>query len=362
SFFKPAEPKQPVQPVQPQQPVQAKPVQPVQQLQNVQPIEKQPYQLPPQIQQQTPGQPQPPPQQPAQGKAAYLPVPQPQGPPSYNTVVSSPAVTTLANAAPSSSSPLLSTPLVSGGGLSVEAKRLAALKKQNAIRSEEIKAKRQAIDICFLMDITGTMEPWLELAKVKIVAIIGHVKKKFPEARIRVAFVGYADWDNRKPPRSHNFSYDFCEPDVLMSHIAKLEKADGWDCTEDVLGGLEIALRLEWWARTKLLIHIADDPAHGREFHDYGRDNDRWLDTPDPSGRGPEYIFEMIRTMCNKEIEYHFFHLDQQTEKMERRFDQELRKYGSQLFVHPLTADVESFLPAVLVAVTESMTRSFTRG
>ncbi|KAJ1570045.1 hypothetical protein HK096_004581 [Nowakowskiella sp. JEL0078] len=245
-----------------------------------------------------------------------------------------------------------STPIVVAGvsvpsqpapsGLGVDAKRLQALKAQNALRQENVKAKRQAIDIAFMMDITGTMVPWLDLAKNKIDQIISRIEQKFPDAQTRVAFVGYSDWDNRRPPRQHNVVYNFCKPAELKELIKNVQKGDGWDCTEDVLG--------------------ADDPPHGREFHDYGKDNDRWMDEPDPSGRGPKQVFEMIRMMCNKEIEYHFFHLDKQTEIMEQRFDQELRQYGSQLFVHTLTQDVDSFLPAFLAAVTESMSRSKTRG
>ncbi|KAI8804465.1 hypothetical protein BJ742DRAFT_451532 [Cladochytrium replicatum] len=56
------------------------------------------------------------------------------------------------------------------------------------------------------------------------------------------------------------------------------------------------------------------------------------------------------------------FHVDDATTRMERRFDQELRKYGSQLCVHSMTTAVADFMPAVIASMTESTTRSLTRG
>ncbi|KAI8804616.1 hypothetical protein BJ742DRAFT_871711 [Cladochytrium replicatum] len=311
------------------------------------------------------------PQQQQTPPPAYVPRPQPTPqtypatpaptPTAAYAAVPSPAAPTPTSLTPTPVAPTPVSPAASG--LGVEAKRLAALKKANDMKNGELKARRQAIDIAFVMDLTGTMVPWIAQARVKMHEIIRHVKEKSPEATVRVGFVGYGDYNNESPPKAYIKVVDFAEPEVLMDKIANLRKHDGWDIPEDVLGGLDAALhQLMWWARTKLLIHIADDPAHNKEFHDYRHGEDRYAEGPDPSGRGPEYLFNLLRMLCNKDIEYHFFHVDDATTKMERRFDQELRKYGSQLYVHSMTTDVADFMPAVIAAVTESMTRSFTRG
>ena len=48
----------------------------------------------------------------------------------------------------------------------------------------------------------------------------------------------------------------------------------GIDLHENLLGGLNFAIqRLNWVQMSKIIIHLADAPPHGREFGDYG-DND----------------------------------------------------------------------------------------
>ncbi|KAJ1556996.1 hypothetical protein HK096_009689, partial [Nowakowskiella sp. JEL0078] len=130
-------------------------------------------------------------------QSTQVPIPQYQKSPtqSYQNMTSS-----LSTPQPQAIPP----PQPAPSGIGLDAKRLQALKQQNALRNENVKAKRQAIDIAFLMDITGTMVPWLDLAKNKIDQIISRIEQKFPDAQTRVAFVGYSDWDNRRPPRQHN--------------------------------------------------------------------------------------------------------------------------------------------------------------
>ncbi|KAJ3051672.1 hypothetical protein HK102_012024 [Quaeritorhiza haematococci] len=245
-------------------------------------------------------------------------------------------------------------------------KRLNMIKQANEALEKDLDQKRQAIDVAFMMDLTGTMKRWLAQAKSKIIEIVDRLHEKYgDQAVVRVAFVGYADYDDRyNPPRSKKVHVDFGKGDDLIAFIADLEdkQFDGFDNPEDVLGGLDFVLKLKWWARTRLLIHIADDPPHNVEFHTYNPTSDRYAHGPDPSGRGPRELLGMLRELCNKSIDYHFFHLEENTTRMEQRFNEELSKYGTQLFVHKLMDGPDVFLPAVLKAIQDSRTRSWIRG
>jgi hypothetical protein len=91
-------------------------------------------------------------------------------------------------------------------------------------------------------------------------------------------------------------------------------KFDGEDLQEDVISGLDYTLRLSWSARTRILIHIADDPCHNQEFHSIR--GDRYATGLDPSGRGPKEMYELLGKIVNNEIEYHFFHLSDHTSQV----------------------------------------------
>ena len=54
----------------------------------------------------------------------------------------------------------------------------------------------------------------------------------------------------------------------------------GCDFAEDVAGGLKKALSLTWKGETRIIIHIADAPAHGSEYN--GGCNDKYPGPQDP--------------------------------------------------------------------------------
>ncbi|KAJ3223618.1 hypothetical protein HK099_000910 [Clydaea vesicula] len=234
-----------------------------------------------------------------------------------------------------------SSPLVNAQESIILAKRLQA---ENLKHAERNRVQKMAIDCCFLMDLTGTMRVWIEQTKKTIVSIMNTLQEKYSvDTIIKVSFVGYSDYNNDTPPVSKTV----------------WRRYDGEDVPEDVMSGLDKVLQLNWSAKTKILIHIADDPAHNKEFHDFRKGFDRYLDINDPSGRGPKELYQMLGEIANKGIDYHFFHLDDNTKKMEEKFDLELKKYGSKLSVHFIGDDPEGFVPQVLkvenLKVTEDL-------
>ncbi|KAJ3076665.1 hypothetical protein HK102_005380, partial [Quaeritorhiza haematococci] len=201
-------------------------------------------------------------------------------PPTYNTAI---GVTDDPAAGPSRSDAHNVSAANSGGDGANSGKPSTTGNKLRGIKNmykridqdlQEFARKKEAIDVAFLLDITGTMKPWLETALQRISEIIQRSRITWPTAIIRVAFVGYADFDHKG--RSKYYVHDFTEDadDMVRILNEKVEICHGFDCPEDVAGGLAEVLNLTWWAKTKVLIHIADDTPHGSIFHDYGPDGD----------------------------------------------------------------------------------------
>ena len=121
------------------------------------------------------------------------------------------------------------------------------------------------MDICFVVDLTASMHWWLQTVNAKMEEIIQDNLEHMGEfARVRVGFVGYRDYDDNMHRVVHPFT---TEVGKIKDFLQNLEATGGGDKCEDVLAGLEEALKLEWSATAKVLYLLAETPHHGWRFH-----------------------------------------------------------------------------------------------
>jgi len=163
------------------------------------------------------------------------------------------------------------------------------------------------VDVCFLMDCTGSMGNWIQMCKDQLRNIVDLLSKHYPNLKINISFVGYHD---------HNDSPKF---DVLpftsnvqqvRDYIAeKVHASGGNDIPEDVCGGLRMALDLVWSSNNKLIILIADAPCHGTVYHHAADDYPHG----DPDGLHPEVL---LSEGIAKGIEFFFAKINDSTDTM----------------------------------------------
>ncbi len=189
-----------------------------------------------------------------------------------------------------------------------KALRIRNKKKDIAILMEHLK-KAQLVDMCFLVDCTSSMEICIDEVKSNISKITKEVSKFFPDLKVRLAFVGYRDLDDGE----YRFSIlDFVEfIPTFESFVADVEAIGGADTCEDVFGGIDRALELNWKFKTRMILHFADAPCHGLEYHDDDCSDDHPYG--DPNGLAIEGLLD---EMMSKEIQYKFYHLNDSTRKM----------------------------------------------
>ncbi|KAJ3223616.1 hypothetical protein HK099_000908 [Clydaea vesicula] len=234
--------------------------------------------------------------------------------------------------------------------------RLDALKKNKI--NKPVGSTKSIIDIALLFDLTGSMQHWFDQAHRKVQEIVNEVHQKYPESELRMAFVGYRDFEDDGLSRYE--VHDFSAADELSNFMATKVGlcAGGFDAAEDVIGGFVEILKLSWKAKTRLVVFITDAPGHGAELHDMGPRHDRYIDCEDPNGLRTSDFKNIIRELCNKNIDLHFFHLTEATKKMEVVFDTLLKKYSCKLFVWKLDQNVDQFLPNVLQSIDSSVMKS----
>lgn len=202
----------------------------------------------------------------------------------------------------------------------------------NASHPSQNSVKAYTAKMCFLLDVTGSMEPQRDAVITKIFDIVDGSCEKFPDVLIEVACVGYRDVDVSESKRYEVIPFtsdmeSFCE------RLARMKCEGGGDEAEDVLGGMDVALkRLDWSsARIKVLFHIGDSPHHGSIFHDRSIGcNDSHPDLVDT----PRPYTDILADFADNHIDYNFGLVcnprnNVTTREMARLFAQSYNSYQS---------------------------------
>lgn len=170
-----------------------------------------------------------------------------------------------------------------------------------------------SVKLCFVMDCTASMEPWLRTARQEILSIIKSMDARHPHADIQVAFVGYRDHGDEERILLH----DFTDVPTLYAYLHTVVAKGGDDAAEDVAGGLRQAHTLSWsGADLCLLYHIADAPAHGLRYHE-----DDVSDTypeGDPLGLDPATL---VRQFAKEGFHYTLVRITHHTDTMTEIFE-----------------------------------------
>lgn len=166
------------------------------------------------------------------------------------------------------------------------------------------------VKLCFVLDCTASMAPWIKAAKDQIVDIIESTQKRYADTHVYVGFVGYRDVDDSVPIVHLPFTTDIASVKRVLENT-RAEEGD--DEAEDVAHGLEYALEHMKWqnADVKLLIHITDAPNHGARYH-LGQVSDRF-----PEGIPNRSSLETLaECFAGKKIDYVFFRTTYKTDIM----------------------------------------------
>jgi hypothetical protein len=154
------------------------------------------------------------------------------------------------------------------------------------------------------MDTTGSMGPWLEQAKARMMELGPHIEKEFQrllpgkDIVFRSSFVSYKDFGDN----GHLQFCGFSEEGAPVGEMLKAVKAaGGGDYAEDVAGALDTAVKFDWQNANRVLIHVLDAPPHGQEYHRMGKANDDYYAGPLPHG---VELKKVIRQMAEKRIDY----------------------------------------------------------
>lgn len=138
------------------------------------------------------------------------------------------------------------------------------------------------LDFVICLDLTGSMQPYIDAARKYLLEIIEEVKSATGVKDVRFAFVGYRDYCDRKNIQQPRFVvHDFTlNPQGIITAIQTQRASGGGDCPEDLLGGIVKVMDLSWQSPIRVMAIVTDAPQHG--FTDSSSGDDH------PDGRCPD--------------------------------------------------------------------------
>ena len=177
---------------------------------------------------------------------------------------------------------------------------------------EEILNQFFSLDLVFIMDITGSMEKFVDFTKEKINSIINKIKEE-TTVIVRLGFVGYRDYLDNKNMEYYKFPELSTDVEFFRTSLASVKVGGGGDC-EDMVGGLVNALEYDWKSNTKFAFLIADAPCHGIQFHEVAN-----FDTHD-EGDSKYKIDDVVKQYATKNINLLCLNIEEKTRKLYENF------------------------------------------
>lgn len=155
------------------------------------------------------------------------------------------------------------------------------------------------LDVVLMLDCTGSMGTWIEAAKAKLKAITTQLAEWFnTEGALRVGFIGYRDHNDHMQLEVAPLTES---TEAVQTVIDRQQASGGGDLPEDVAGAFKEAIGLAWRPdATKLLIHIADAPCHGKKYHGGAELGDAYP-AGDPNGLEPS---EQVAALARAGVDY----------------------------------------------------------
>jgi hypothetical protein len=119
------------------------------------------------------------------------------------------------------------------------------------------------IEVCFVLDTTGSMGGLIEGAKAKIWSIANQMIAAEPTPRLKIGLIGYRDRGDDYITKVFGLSEDI---DAVYAHLQKFQAAGGGDGPESVNQALaEAASQMSWSPDRKVLkiiFLVGDYPPH----------------------------------------------------------------------------------------------------
>ena len=192
-----------------------------------------------------------------------------------------------------------------------------AKKQVNQIKQDvEYIINQTRLDLLFIMDITASMDFYLEQAQKGILDMMNEIRLQCAGIEIWLGFIGYRDFidlDFGEEYINLEFTNNY---ENVQKNIENLIAQGGGDTPEDLCGAFEFAKEKHWRGKSRFAILVTDSPCHGTKYHNLREDEDNY-----PTGdRNSRNIEDFIKFFAKNEISLFCLDINPNTEKMFKIF------------------------------------------
>ena len=206
--------------------------------------------------------------------------------------------------------------------------------------------ERTSLDLLFVMDLTGSMSPYVEQAKSNIINIINRIINECPGIDINLGFIGYRDY--YEEVYGYVVAIEFTQNHTELKNKIKNTIADGGaDTPEDVAWAFEKALNKTWKNNARFIVFVADAPNHGMKYHNYLYDDTYPDGIPDRRD-----LEDLIKEIADNGISMFCMKLSYDTDIMLKIFEDIYKNYEKCQFQIVLMDSANSFSDVVVEAAT----------
>ena len=189
--------------------------------------------------------------------------------------------------------------------------------KLNSLKKDADNIIRQSrLDLLFIMDITNSMDNYLDQAKKGILDMIKEIQKQCAGVDIFLGFIGYRDFNDLDFGDDYinlEFTKDY---ESIKNNISFLKAEGGGDLPEDLCGAFDLAKNKDWVGKSRFAILVTDSPCHGKQYHDLKDEEDNY-----PEGdREKRNIEDFVKYFAQNEISLYCLKINSSTDKMFKIF------------------------------------------
>ena len=134
------------------------------------------------------------------------------------------------------------------------------------------------VDICFMMDCTGSMGSWIESVKQNVTSVRDRLESQYKGCDLRVSFVRYTDYDQPESSRTTRLDFTkyvtYSSECLLCMHacimyfyrsltafrnfVDPIKAKGGGDGPEDIMGALKVTLSTLSWRSSSAKVNVFD--------------------------------------------------------------------------------------------------------
>ena len=185
------------------------------------------------------------------------------------------------------------------------------------IKPPSIEPQKIEVDILYIMDITGSMEGYVNATKNGLIDIMNKIISNCNEIiNINLGFIGYKDI-------AEIISGDYINEDFTRNYsevkekISEIVVGGGDDTAEDVTFAFELAVDKKWGENNiKFAILVCDAPCHGIKYHEQNLLDDYKEGVPNRKN-----IEDLVSKLCDMNISLCCVKLSEETNIMYSIFE-----------------------------------------